>query len=233
MIRFLRNLFFRNWGLKIFSFVLAFVLWLTLIPEEKVYSEKTLAVSLETSNIPRDLELVEKPSATIDVSVRAPLRLLSQISPANVTARLNLEKGNIYQEEYPLNNSMVSVPPGAEVVRISPNKVKIKLERTKETMMDVVPNLIGKLQEGYRIEKIDVNPSRVLVKGPESQIKTKDKVRTSPVDISNLTQTVELEADLILPKPDLRLASSSTTAKITIVIEQASSDPNKSSPRKK
>ncbi len=233
MIRFLRNLFFRNWGLKIFSFVLAFVLWLTLIPEEKVYSEKTLVVSLETSNIPRDLELVEKPSATIDVSVRAPLRLLSQISPANVTARLNLEKGNIYQEEYPLNNSMVSVPPGAEVVRISPNKVNIKLERTKETMMDVVPNLIGKLQEGYRIEKIDVNPSRVLVKGPESQIKTKDKVRTSPVDISNLTRTAELEVDLILPKPDLRLASSSTTAKITIVIEQASSDPNKSSPTKK
>ncbi len=233
MTRFLRNLFFRNWALKIFSFVLAFVLWLTLIPEEKVYSEKTLAVSLETSNIPRDLELVEKPSATVDVSVRAPLRLLSQISPANVTARLNLERGNIYQEEYPLNNSMVSVPPGAEVVRISPNKVKIKFERTKETMMDVVPNLIGKLQEGYRIEKIDVNPSRVLVKGPESQIKTKDKVRTSPVDISNLTQTAELEADLILPKPDLRLAPSSTTVKITIVIEQATSDPNRSSPRKK
>jgi YbbR domain-containing protein len=233
MIRFLRNVFFRNWGLKIFSFLLALVLWLTLIPEEKEYSEKTVAVLLEVSNVPRDLELVERPTARIDVTVRAPLRLLSQISASNVTAMLNLEKGNTYQEEYPLNNSMVTVPPGAEVVRIAPNKVNIKLERTKQALMDVVPNLIGKLQEGYRIEKIDVNPSRVEVKGPESQIKAKDKVRTSPVDISNLTQTADLEADLILPKPDLRLASSNTTAKITIVIAQASVESNRTGQKKK
>ncbi len=233
MIRFLRNAFFRNWGLKIFSFLLAFVLWLTIIPQEKEYSEKTVAILLEISNVPRDLELVERPTTPIDVTVRAPLRLLSQISSSNVTAKLNLERGNTYQEEYPLNNSMVTVPPGAEVVRISPNKVTIKLERTKQQLMDVVPSLIGKLREGYRIEKIDVNPSRVEVKGPESQIKAKDKVRTSPVDISNLTQTAELEADLILPKPDLRLASSNTTARITVVIAQASPDSNRDVSRKR
>jgi YbbR domain-containing protein len=233
MMRFLRNLFFQNWALKLFSFILALVLWLTLIPEEKVYSEKTLSIPLETFNIPRDLELVEKPSTTLDVTIRAPLRLINQISPATVAAKLNLEKGTTYQEQYPLNNTMISVPAGAEIVKFSPNTVNLKLERTKEALMDVVPNLIGKLQEGFRIEKIDVNPSRVMVRGPESKIKSKDRVRTSPVDISALTQTADIEADLILPQPDLRLASSQTTAKITIVIEQASLDPGKGNPRKR
>jgi YbbR domain-containing protein len=113
---------------------------------------------------------------------------------------------------------MISLPAGAEVIKISPNKVILKLEMTKEAMLDVVPNLIGKLQEGYRLEKIDVNPARVLVKGPESKIRSKDKVRTSPVDISSLTQSVEVEADLILPKPDLRLDSSQTKVKISLTI---------------
>lgn len=220
MIRFIKNLFLRNWALKLFSFVLALILWLTLIPEEKIFSEKPLIIPLETLNIPPQMELVEKPSPTIDVTIRAPNRLMNQITAANVSAKLNLEKATVYQEEYPLNKNMITVPEGAEVVRVSPNKVSLKLENTREAMLDVVPNFIGKLQQGFKIEKIDVAPSRVLVKGPESKIKIKDKVRTSPVDISSLTQSVEIEADLILPKPDLRLASSQTKAKISIVIQE-------------
>ncbi len=96
MMRFLRNVFIQNWALKLFSFILALVLWLTLIPEEKVYSERTLAIPLETYNIPRNLELVAKPSTTIDVTVRAPLRLIGQISPASVqptSVRLAIAQG--------------------------------------------------------------------------------------------------------------------------------------------
>jgi YbbR domain-containing protein len=220
MRKYLRNLFLRNWALKLVAFILALVLWLTLIPEEKIFSEKTLTIPLETFNIPTEMELVQKPSPTIDVTIRAPNRLINQITSANVFAKLNLERATFIQEEYPLNKTMISIPEGAEVIKISPNKVNLKLEKTKQAMLDVVPNIIGKLQEGFKIEKIDVSPTSVLVKGPESKIKEKDKVRTSPVDISSLTHSVEIEADLILPKPDLRLASSQTKVKISIVIKE-------------
>jgi len=230
MRKYLRNLFLRNWALKLVAFILALVLWLTLIPEEKIFSEKTLTIPLETFNIPTEMELVQKPSPTIDVTIRAPNRLINQITSANVFAKLNLERATFIQEEYPLNKTMISIPEGAEVIKISPNKVNLKLEKTKQAMLDVVPNIIGKLQEGFKIEKIDVSPTSVLVKGPESKIKEKDKVRTSPVDISSLTQSVELEADLILPKPDLRLASSQTKVKISIVIKE---EKEATEPRKK
>ena len=93
MMRFIRDVFTRNRGLKLFSFLLAFVLWLILIPEEKTYSERTLTVPLETRNIPADMELVERPAATVDVTIRASNRLLNEISPASVSARLDLETG--------------------------------------------------------------------------------------------------------------------------------------------
>lgn len=220
MRRFIRNLFLRNWGLKLFSLILALILWLILIPEEKISSEKTLAIPLEPHNLPPEIELVEKPASTIDVVIRAPKRLIDQITPANVVAKLNLEKATIFQEEYPLNRNMISIPPGAEVIKISPNKVNLKLERTKEVMLDIEPNIIGELKEGLKVERIEVIPPSVKVKGAESKIKDADKVRTSPIDISTITQSTEFEADLILPNPDLRMTTSQIKVKVRIIIQE-------------
>lgn len=222
MKKFVRNIFFKNWELKLLSLLLAFLLWISLIPEEKTFSEKTLTIPLETLNIPPDMELVEKPESTVDVTIRAPNRLINEISSANVFAKLNLQKAPVFQQEYPLNETMISIPPGAKVVRISPNKVRLKLERTKEVLLDIVPNFRGEVLEGYKIAKIEISPARVLVKGPESKIREKDKVSTSPINISELASSAEFEADLILPRPDLRLASSRNRVKIRILLEEIS-----------
>ena len=219
MLRFIKNLFVRNWALKLLAFALALVLWLTVIPEEKSFSEKTLTIALETRNIPQNMELVEKPVSMIDVTVRAPDRLIDQVTSANVFAKLNLERATTYQMEYPLNSAMISLPAGAQVTMIAPNTVRLKLEQTKEMSLDVEPFLIGKLADGLKIDKMEVIPAKVLVRGPESKLKERDRVRTSPIDISAFTQSFEVEADLILPKPELRLATSITRVRIRIFIK--------------
>ena len=233
MIRFIRNLIFRNWELKLLSLVLAFVLWMSLIPEEKTFSEKTLTIPLETLNIPRDMELVEKPEATVDVTVRAPNRLIDEVTAANVFAKLNLAQATIFQQEYPLNETMISIRPGAAVVRISPNKVKLRLERAKEVLLDVVPNIIGQVKENFRVVRVDVAPPRVPVKGPESKVRENDKVTTSPINVSELQGTAEFDADLILPRPELRLTSGRNRVKVRVLIEEIPTPDKAEAKRKK
>ena len=218
MITFIKNLIVRNWALKLLSLVLAFLLWLTLIPEEKIFSEKTLVVPLETRNLPPDFEIVEKPLTVIDVTIRAPNRLMNQITPASLRAVLNLEKATISQEDYPLNPDMIAAPPDAKVVRVMPNKVHLKLDRSKEVLMEVSPVTIGKVKDGLTIDKIELVPSKVSVRGPESKIKPKDRVRTSPINITDLAQTAEFEADLILPNPGLRFTTAQTKAKVKVIL---------------
>ena len=217
---FLKGLFLKNWGLKLFSLLIALILWITLIPPEKMFQEKNLTISLETHNLPQNMELVKKPPATIDVTIRAPYRYMDQITSSNVVAELNLQNASLFQEDYTLNESMISMPTGvrATVVKITPNTVNLKLERSVEIMLEVVPDTIGDPIEGLKIEKIDVNPTQVLIRGAESKIKKDYKVRTSPIDISTLMQTTELEADLILPSPDLSFATSLTKVKVTVFI---------------
>lgn len=220
----MRNIFLKNWGLKLFSFLLAVVLWFTLIPEEKLSSEKLLTVPLELYNIPAEMEVVEKPTSFVDVKISAPKRLINDLSSANVHAVLNLKEARVDDREYPLNKSMISIPEGAEVKDIYPSQVNLRLERLKEIMLDVEPNFTGELKEGLKLMKTEVIPSQVLIKGPESKIKDKYKVRTNPIDLSGITQSREIKADLILPNPDLKLASPETKVTVRIIIQEVTQE---------
>jgi YbbR domain-containing protein len=190
---FLRKLFLKNWGLKLFSLLLALILWVALIPPEKMFSEKNLTISLERHNIPPDMELVKKPPDTVEVTIRAPIRYIDQITAANVVAELNLENASLFQEDYSLNESLISLPAGvrATVINITPNTVNLKLEKSVVILLDVEPDIIGEPIEGLKIEKIEVVPSQISIRGAESAMREDYKVRTSPIDISTLMQTTE------------------------------------------
>ncbi len=232
MKKLIRNIVIKNWGLKLLSLILAFFIWLSLIPEEKTFSEKTLTVPLEIVNVPPDMELLEKPEAAVEVIIRAPNRLINEITAANVIAKLNLQQASVFQREFPLKEAMISVPPGAAVVRISPNQVRLKLERTKEVMLEIVPNIIGQVKEEHGISKVEVMPTRVAVKGPESKVKEKDRVTTVPINVSDLTKSTEFDADLILPNPYLRLTYPRSKVRVRILIEGPGSA-EKPAPKKK
>jgi YbbR domain-containing protein len=211
--------FVRDWKLKLVSLLLAFGLWLLLVPSEKTYSEKALTIPLETRNIPAGLEIVEQQVETIDITLRAPNRLLGEIGPSGLVARIDLDRASVLQQEYPLNESMIAVPPGAEVIKITPNKVTIKLERTGEATLDVLPSLRGKTNRGFRVAGTEIEPTRVRVRGPESRVRVKDAAVTAPIDISRLTESTVFEVDIILPRPELRLVSPQTSARVTVHIE--------------
>jgi len=151
------------------------------------------------------------------VTLRAPNRLLAGLTPTDIRAVLDLGGASVNQEDYPLNPGMIAVPAGAKVVRVFPNKVQVKIERSKEEMMQVQPTFVGKLRSGWTIEVI---PSKVFVRGPASKFNPKDRIRTGPIDLTELTKSAVFEVDLILPKPELRFTSPATKAKVTIRIPE-------------
>ena len=209
----------RDWPLKLVSLVLALALWLLLVPAEKMFSEKALTIPLETRNVPAGLEIVEPPVAAIDITLRAPNRLLDEIGPSGLVARIDLDRATVFQQEYPLNTSMIAVPPGAEVVKISPSKVAIRLERTAEAKLELRPLVRGRAAAGHRHVRTDIEPPSVVVRGPESLVGGVNAATTAPVDISGLTASTVFEADIILPRPELRLVSSQPRARVRVVIE--------------
>lgn len=224
MKKILKNIFIHNWGLKLFSFILALVLWFTLIPEEKLSFEQTLTVPLDLHNRPSWMEIVERPPSTIEVTIKAPNRLYDQITPDSVRARLELGNASVEQTEYPITVDMISLPQGAEVVQIFPSQVMMRLERSKQVVMDVEPSLVGQLPENLELVSVEVIPGQVSVSGPESRVRESDKVRTNPIDLSSLTGSIEISANLILPNPDLRLTPLGTQIKVKITVGEKTAE---------
>ncbi|MGB4705261.1 MAG: CdaR family protein [Candidatus Saccharicenans sp.] len=216
----IKELLLRNWQLKLLALFLALFLWIILIPEEKTFAEKNLTINLELVNIPPEVEVLEPPDTTLNLKIRARKRLINELKPENFTARLDMSRASVYQQEYLIDSTMIKAPAGVEIVSFSPVYVHVKLDRTKKLEMEVVPTIIGRVPEGYRLVKTEVNPARVMVAGPESKIRPKDRVITSPIDLSTLTASTILEVDLILPRPELRLLTPYPRARVTLVIEK-------------
>ena len=218
MMKKIRDLFLRNGLLKLLSFLMAVFLWIALMPEEKISSEKTFQVRLDAQGLPAEFEMTERPPSMIDVTIRATNRMLGQMTSTDIQAVLNLNRANVNQEDYPLNPDIVTVPAGAKAVRVFPNKVHLKIERSAEVLMEIQPVLVGQPKAGLKIDQVDLLPSKVFVRGPESKIKPQDRIRTSPMDITGLDQAKAFEVDLILPRPELRFATAQTRASVRITL---------------
>jgi YbbR domain-containing protein len=224
MRRFLKDLFLKNRWLKLVSFLLALILWLTFIPEEKIFTEKTLTVPLEIHNIPSQMEIVEKPPSTVDVKIRSTRRLIGQITPANVSVILDLQHVSVNQVNFPLSVDMIYVPEGAEAKEVSPSQINLKLETIKEIPLEVIVDFTGEIPEGYEMTQYEVIPLEILVKGPESKIKEKFKLKTLPIDRSSLTESQDIQVGLILPSQDLNWASSHTQVIVRVQIQKKEED---------
>jgi YbbR domain-containing protein len=208
----------REWPLKLVSLGLALGVWLLLAPSQKMSSEKSLTIPLETRNVPPHLEIVERPPATVDITLRAPNRLLKEIGPSGLVARIDLDRAAVVQQEYALSTSMIAVPPGAQVVKISPSKVTIKLERTAEGTLEVHATLRGRPAPGFHVDGVEIDPATVAVQGPESRFRAKEYAATAPVDLAGITQPTVFDADILLPRPELRFLSSRTSARVSVHI---------------
>jgi YbbR domain-containing protein len=142
-----KHLITSNWGLKLASFILAMILWLALIGQEKNQSEKILTVPMEIHNKPEQILLMERPMS-VDVTIRASIRQLPEITDQNVHVALDLSNATLDQTQYALNHNMVSLPAGAEIIELSPSMVTLKLEQRVDITVQVEVDQLGEPPEG-------------------------------------------------------------------------------------
>jgi len=186
-----KDLLFKNLGLKIFSLLFSVVLWFYITTEKD--SELGLLVKLSTRNIPKDMELVGKKVDRVTVWVYGLRRHLMTISPDEIVVPVDLKNAKEGVIIYPINLEVIKVPPEVSVTRVSPATVRFQLERVIGKKVKVVPELKGKLAIGYEIESVHEQPDSINVKGKRSIIENLNTVSTYPIDINGLSQNLKFE----------------------------------------
>ena len=192
-----------NWFLKIFSLVLATLLWMAVARESS--SEIGLDVPLEYRNIPEHLEITGDAANTVHVRLRGSSNVIKGISAKDVSTTVDLANMRAGEKIVPLGPQKVQAPFGTVVIRVNPSSVRFNLERTITKSVRVIPTVLGQPAEGYEIGQVLVNPGTVRIEGPESRVATIDSLPTVPIRVDHLQAQATQEVDLDVPDPQIRL----------------------------
>ena len=207
---------FRNLALKVVSVILAALLWLIVSGEQTV--ERVLRIPLEFTNIPAQLELVGEPPTVVDVRVRGSSGTLGRLSSGDLAAVLDVRSPRPGQRLYHLTGSEVRSPFGVDVVQVTPSSIALFFERSSAKTVPVLPVLEGQPAEGYVVDKVTADPSKVEIVGPASSLKSLSGAVTEAVSVEGATTNVVETVTVGPADPSVRLRGPQTTARVTVAI---------------
>ena len=184
-------------GLKLFSLVFAFGLWLFVNAGQKA-SERSVEAPLEFRNIPSDLMVSGPGAGPVEVRVMGPPALLSTLDPDYMKVVLDLEGARPGTSTFRLSPDFFNPPRGVRVTRISPSVINLKLESVAVRSLPVTLRLGTKLPFGYKVARASVNPETVRVRGPAHEVNRMTSIETVPIDLEGgrgqITREVRLSS---------------------------------------
>lgn len=200
----MRKKIFRNWGLKLASLVLAFVLWFLVVQIEDPQDTKRF------SNIPVRLtntELLDKENKvyevlgntdTVQVTVKAPRSIISTLRASDIIAEADVSKLTDISTiaiSYDVPNVEVdSIKGDHDVVRLSVEDRAVK-------WIGVQYKTIGETADDYIVTGVSLDQNRIEVTGPQSAVE-KISYAGITVDVSGAAANMTLNAEPLLYDAD-------------------------------
>ena len=209
--------FFRDLAMKALAITGAVILWLVVAGNPT--AERGIRVPLSFENIPTSMEILGGSPDTVEVRVRGASRTLRRIDGADVAVVIDLESERHGPRLFDMTTGRVRVPRGVEVVRVIPSTISLTLDSTgKSSVVPVVPVVAGEPAHGFVVGRIVAEPAEVTVVGPVSRLRELTEVITEPIDVTQVSVSLESTVTLGVVEPSLRLETPQTAAiKIEII----------------
>ncbi|OGW13735.1 MAG: hypothetical protein A2035_08990 [Nitrospirae bacterium GWA2_42_11] len=200
-----RNLLLNNLFLKLISLFFAIILWFYITP---VVSRDTLemnyALPLQLKNIPEDMIVTGKVEDHINVRLKGRQSIIRDLDPDELNVSLNLSGAREGARYYTLDHDNLNVPGKVDVVSMNPRKIKIDIVRLMRKEVDVKANISGKPASGYRIKSVSVSPAKIILEGPESEIKKGPLMEDININVSGRRSSFSKEVKVKIPLRNLR-----------------------------
>lgn len=180
---------------------------ISVSPEEvSVYvdtvSEKTVAVHPRVVGVfSDDLTLGSSKITPSEVTVRGATHRLKNINKVVAPVDVTDQKDNFQtvSDLVAVNDNGYDIPN----MKIMPASVTVEATMVRQMITVDVPVKVimkGNLPDGVNVSKVEVFPEQVRITAPPSVLKDLAEVKTKPVDVSLLTGSITMAAELDLPE---------------------------------
>jgi len=176
----------RDNSVRILALFIAIVLWVYVTNEQNPVTDLSYNIPLE-ANQPEGYIIKGLPK-TINVRVKGARSVTGTLQRMDFTARVDLAKiSGVGEQEFPVQ---LSSPPGVEVLQVTPQAIRLQVDRIVTKTVPVVVSLKGKVMDGMQVGEPVLKPPVVSIRGP-SKILDQIKQLGVTVDVSNAGDTLE------------------------------------------
>ncbi len=199
----LRQRLFNNMAPKLVTFLLVFVSWLILTAREG--GLQTVNAQVKFHNLPENLVLKAGAPEEVEVQLKVLSNLFTSSKKLEVAADLDLSRIREGANNLHIDSKAFQLPLGVSVVRVNPATLRVEAEKKGSRELPLFLRKTGRLPRGVWLRSARLEPDRVTVEGPESELARLGHVETEPLDLSSIrkSQTVELKA--MQPSPQVRI----------------------------
>lgn len=196
-----------NWSLKLFSLMVAFLLWLVVMAIENPEDRKTfynIPVKLVNTEVLTDenmvYEVLDKSDTVRSVTIVAKKTIRDELSASDIVAEADFSKLTVantveirfYSLRY--NEEITSISGSTEIV-------KLNIEDKKTKRLTLAVETTGEVESGYFINSISPDQNRIEVSGPESVVSKVAAARVK-VDVTDSNGNISEYSDVILYDSD-------------------------------
>jgi len=206
----------RHWQLKILALVLAVVVWFFVVSADR--SQIGFQAPVEYVGLEPGMVLIGTPREAVDVQVEAARWAAARLTPAAVRVRVDLARAREGDNLMMLTDDQVQTPAGVNVVRVSPNWVRVTVASATTRTVRVVPQLRGMPAPNVALAHVAVEPPTVQVKGPRTTIEERATIETVPVDVSGIRESITRTVGLQLPESVY--PTSQRTVQVTVEVRE-------------
>ncbi len=174
-----------NWALKVLSLVFALILWFFVMGERKL--ERSYAVPLEITNVPKGMMVANEVPSEVEVRINGPRTLLMNLRAEDMRITVDLKDLPAGLTSYKRLEERLDIPAPLKVTRLTPSYVDILVDRIRSKQVPVKPVLAGRPAAGFEVRKVAAVPESLVVEGAESELDSLQRVETAPFSIEGAT----------------------------------------------
>jgi YbbR domain-containing protein len=205
----------RNFGWKVTSLGVAFMVWLGLSGSRE--STTSITAPVQYRNIPKSLQISSEMVERVHFVLRGPSLTLSRLSsqPFPLIIDLSNVRGP-GESTFTISRENADLPEAIMLERAIPSQVRLTLE-TRVARTVPVKVLYSNIPQGMQVKSASMTPSSLTVIGPESRVSTIREVFTDPVDLRMLDSEGEARTTCYAGDPQVNFTSSpQILVKVTI-----------------
>lgn len=180
-----------NLGLKLLAVAVAFMLW--SVSHTTTLVERGFDLPVAVEGVPEELVVTGQSTDTVNVRVRGSRAAMRRLLEGDLLYDVDLAGARLGVTAHEVETQDLRLPRGLQVVSRSPAGIDFTLARRGRRSVALKADIVGTPAEGFKLDGIEIEPARIWISGPRSEVLRLGEVMTETIEVNGLDAPFETQ----------------------------------------